>query len=96
LAWILATHPDPNLRNGREAVRLSEEACRLTNNSDVQPLTALAAAYAEAGKFDVAVRTAEQALQVAKSKGQNAMLPAIEMLRDLYRKQQPFREGAQR
>ena len=31
LAWLRATAADPRLRNGEEAVRLAERACRLTN-----------------------------------------------------------------
>src|SRR5208282_5745227 len=30
LAWLLATASDPKLRNGKEAVRLAERACQLT------------------------------------------------------------------
>jgi tetratricopeptide (TPR) repeat protein len=31
LAWILATYPDPQVRNGSEAVTLAEKACGLTD-----------------------------------------------------------------
>jgi len=31
LAWLLATYPDSNLRDGAEAVRLAERACALTD-----------------------------------------------------------------
>src|SRR5690349_11609486 len=34
LAWIYATHPDPAIRNGVEAVRLSRGACQATDFSD--------------------------------------------------------------
>jgi len=96
LAWVLATDKDASIRNGQEALRLAEEACRLTKTNDVQAVNALAAAYAEVGQFDLAVRTAEQALEQATSKGQTAFVPLIETLRGLYRKQQPFREGAEK
>ena len=32
LAWIYATHPKAQLRNGPEAVRLAEEACKIQPN----------------------------------------------------------------
>jgi Flp pilus assembly protein TadD len=44
---------------------LAEKACKATNNTDPEFLDTLAAAYAEAGRFDDAVRTAQQAIQVA-------------------------------
>lgn len=62
LAWILATAASAEWRNGAEAVRLAERANALTDYADVNYLDTLAAAYAEAGRFDDAVRTARQAL----------------------------------
>ena len=44
--------------NGPDAVRFAEEACRLTEQKFPGVLDALAAAYAEVGRFDDAVRTA--------------------------------------
>jgi protein O-mannosyl-transferase len=60
LARVYATHPSPEIRNGPEAVRLAERACRLSG----RPATfvdTLSAAYAEAGRFADAVRAAEEA-----------------------------------
>jgi len=51
LAWLLATSADDSLRNGAEAVRAAERACRITGYKEVVPLGTLAAAYAEAGRF---------------------------------------------
>jgi protein O-mannosyl-transferase len=92
LAWILATHSDSSLRNGLEAIRLAKEACELTKYQHVQTVNTLAAAYAETERFDLAVRTAEQALDLAKSKGEINLLPIIEDLRDRYRRREPYRE----
>ncbi len=64
LAWILATNPRDDLRNGPEAVRLARRSCELTKNSDARFLSALDAAYAEAGRFDDAIKTAEQVRQL--------------------------------
>jgi spermidine synthase len=73
LAWILATTPAPELRNGAEAVRLAERANALTGYADVNQLDTLAAAYAAAGRFDDAVRTARQALSRAGPASAQAM-----------------------
>ena len=51
LAWILATNPKDDLRNGPEAVRLAERACALSRNQSTFCVGTLAAAYAEAGRF---------------------------------------------
>jgi tetratricopeptide (TPR) repeat protein len=45
-AWLLATHPDPRLRNGAEAVALAERAARLASPPNPFILDLLAAAYA--------------------------------------------------
>jgi spermidine synthase len=69
LAWDLATHPDPVLRDGPEAVRLAERAATLTAHEDAGVLDTLAAAYAAAGQFDRAVRTVEAALALSPDAG---------------------------
>lgn len=65
LARLLATCPEEKLRNGRRAVELAEQACRLTNHERADFLDTLAAAHAEAGQFAEAVKWAEKALQRA-------------------------------
>ena len=65
LAWILATHPDETIRNGKEAVRLAERACEKTERKIPLMLGTLAAAYAEAGRFDDATSTAKEAEKLA-------------------------------
>jgi tetratricopeptide (TPR) repeat protein len=69
LAWALATSPNDALRNGARAVALAEDACAQTNYSDAPLLRTLAAAYAEAGRFDDAVKTATKARDVAHARG---------------------------
>ena len=65
LAWLRATAADPRLRNGEEAVRLAERACRLTQYKEAILIGTLAAAYAEVGRFDKAVDAADTACTVA-------------------------------
>ena len=61
LAWVLATCSDDSIRNGERAVLLAEDACEQTGFSFGSYVETLAAAYAEAGRFDDAVRTQEKA-----------------------------------
>jgi tetratricopeptide (TPR) repeat protein len=74
-AWALATCPDASLRNGAEAVTLAERAVKLTSGREPALLATLAAAYAEAGRFDKAVESEQRAADLATRDG-NAPLAA--------------------
>ena len=65
LAWLRASSADAEWRNGAEAVRWAEAACAETGNNNPHYLDTLAAAYAEAGRFDDAVRTARRSVELA-------------------------------
>ena len=58
LAALLADCPDPNVRNGQKAVEYATKACELSEwkTAAVTWFSTLAAAYAEAGDFDNAVK----------------------------------------
>ena len=62
LAWLLAACPVDALRNGREAVEHANWACNATGWRNPNCLGTLAAACAEVGDFDQAVRWQERAL----------------------------------
>jgi tetratricopeptide (TPR) repeat protein len=66
LAWLLATSPEATQRDGPRAVRLAEWACRTTSHKSPPLLDSLAAAYAQAGQFDRAIRTTEQAIEIVR------------------------------
>lgn len=65
MAWVLATCPLDSVRNGAEAVRLASRALELTGGKNAAVLDALAAAYAEEGRFREASATARRALALA-------------------------------
>jgi hypothetical protein len=91
LAWALATCPDESLRNGAEAVRLAELAQRISGGQPVV-LDALAAAYAETGKFDAAIRMAEESLALADARNDNQLADAVLRRIELYRAGEPYRD----
>ena len=92
LAFILATHPDPKVRNGEEAVRLAEKACRLTKNRIYKALETLAAAYAEVGRFEEAIEVAEKAKKMAEERLKPADSTRLKVEIDLYKKKIPYRK----
>ena len=94
LAWILATCPEANLRDGAEAVRLAERACELTRFHRTLMIGTLAAAYAEAGRFTEAVSTAQKASALAAESGDQNLAAKNQQLLQLYREGRPYREPA--
>ncbi len=62
LARVLATCFDSRLRDGRRAVAEAKAACDLTFDRDPDCLDTLAAAYAEVGDYESAVKTQTQAI----------------------------------
>ena len=89
LAWLLATSPDPSLRNGPEAVVLAEQARR---SSDGKPLILriLAAAYAEADRFSEATDTAREALRAADDQGNSVLSDLLRKEIVLYESGHPY------
>jgi tetratricopeptide (TPR) repeat protein len=95
LAWVLSTHPEARYRDAAEAVRLAERARELTGGKDPTVLNVLAAAYAEAGRSDDAVRAGLKAEELANNAGRSAMARDIRRRVDaFYRAGRPFRESA--
>ncbi len=63
-AWLLATSPTDDLRNGEVALEHAHRAVDLDRNASY--LDTLAAAYAELGQFDDAISVQQQALDLAE------------------------------
>ncbi|HKW29229.1 MAG TPA: tetratricopeptide repeat protein [Verrucomicrobiae bacterium] len=92
LAWLLATCPEARVRNGQQAVQLAERVCQLTDYEQPQLICTLAAAYAEAGRFDDAAATSERARELAQAAGQQALALQSQKLLQLFKAHQPYRE----
>ncbi|MFV1967792.1 MAG: tetratricopeptide repeat protein [Pirellulaceae bacterium] len=91
LAWLLATDQDAQLRDGEAAVRHATTANELSHYSDADYLDTLAAALAEAGQFDDAVRRAKEVMEKASADRKTAIQHRLE----LYDAQKPFRESGE-
>ena len=66
LAWVLATSPFDEFRNGERAIELATKACELTAFQMPHILSTLAAAHAEAGDFESAVKWSTQAVELGQ------------------------------
>jgi len=93
LAWLLATAPDPAVRDGIESVRCAEHACQLTAFKQSAMISTLAAAYAEAGRFTDAVTTAEMAIRIQTTNGESQLAAMNRQLLPLYRAGMAFHAG---
>jgi tetratricopeptide (TPR) repeat protein len=93
LAWLLATCPDERVRNGREAVRLAEQACTVTSRRNPDLLNTLAAAYAETGRFPEGINVAQEAISLARTAGDEAAVNQAENMLGFFQSGRPFREN---
>ena len=93
LAWILATHPDADLRDGARAVDLAQQASRSPDGgANPAILRTLAASYAEAGRFSEAIETATKALQSAEAQADTALRESLRAQLTLYQAGTPFHQ----
>lgn len=90
LAWFQATCPEDSLRNGKEALEKARRACELTRWQHYDPIDTLAAAYADIGNFDEAVKYETQAINM---KGVYAFTrKKMQERLELYRQHKPYRK----
>jgi len=85
LAWLLATVNDASVRDADKAVKFALRACELTEHKNPVILDTLAAAYAAAGRFNDAIATAEQAINIVKASGRNDIINEIQNRVELYK-----------
>jgi hypothetical protein len=87
---IWATAPESRLRDGRRAVEAATRACELTGWKHAPFVDTCAAAYAEAGDFEKAVKWQTRAIELLND--ESARQDFRSRLR-LYEARQPYRES---
>ncbi|MCP4249057.1 MAG: hypothetical protein GY778_18590 [bacterium] len=92
LAWLLATCSVDEVRDGAEALALASTANEISGGRDPMILDTLAAAHAESGRFEDAVRIIEDAIQAARQRGEHEWVRQLVGRRDTYRAGEAFRE----
>ncbi len=90
LAWFLATCPDAARRNGPEAVRLADLAVQWTRSNSAKEMDVLAAAYAQVGRFDDAVRAEQRAIRLGTAARTRGIVRRYRERLALYEAAQPF------
>ena len=90
LAWLFATSPGANLRDGQRAVALARPLVVFYGSWGY--LDTLAAAHAEAGEFAAAVRTERKAITRAGRGASAAALQDLERRLTLFERDEPYRE----
>jgi tetratricopeptide (TPR) repeat protein len=86
MALWLASCPDAKYRDGKRALEVASQAHK-TERSNSRAIQALAAAHAELGRFDEAIRWQEHALGDRQLKEDTTARQRL----DLYRQQKPYR-----
>ncbi len=87
IAWISATCPDARYRDGEKAVAMAKKAMELNPGANFSDT--LAAAYAEAGRFDEAITAQEKAIALLDTKTSEEYLSRL----DSYKNHKPWREN---
>jgi tetratricopeptide (TPR) repeat protein len=91
LAWLLATHPDPGVRDGALSLKLARRAAAATQRKHPAILDTLAAALAEQGAFQEAATTITAAISLIPANGSKSFKQELESRRKLYRQKKPYR-----
>jgi serine/threonine protein kinase len=88
-AWLLATSPDAQLRDGSNAVVFAGQAVAATHRQNPEYLATLAAAYAESGQFDKAIAVQNEAITLTTDVYRKT---ALKVHLKLYQSGRPCRE----
>ena len=86
----MAACPEAKFRDGKRAVEFATRACELTKWKDPRILNTLAAAQAEAGDFDAAVRSQKRAIELLTDERQKDDYRSRLVL---YQAKRPYRRG---
>jgi tetratricopeptide (TPR) repeat protein len=84
LAAILADSRDASVRDGARALGLADRAVRLTSGRDPRMLEILSVAQAASGRFAEAASTARAAIEIARARGDRAMVSSLEYRASAY------------
>jgi tetratricopeptide (TPR) repeat protein len=94
VAWLWATCPIDEMRNGQRSIEYAKRACELKDYHRAEDLGTLAAAYAEAGQFEEATKWQRKANDDADYVKRYGEQPR--MLYQIYAEHKPYRENGRK
>ena len=92
LAWVMATVNEATIEDANKAIELVKRVCEQTGYKNPSMMDTLAAAYAAAGRFEEAVKTAGQAVEEAKRSGKEDLANEIQDRIKLYQSGERYRQ----
>ena len=91
-AWMLATDSDEIMRDPEEAMLYAKKAADLSERKNPVILDTLSVAQAAGGQYDEAVRTAIEAFDLAREKGQTNLQEKISQRVKRFKSREPWVE----
>jgi len=94
LAWLLAVCPIRENRDAMRSIQLATKACELTSWSNHENISTLAAAYSEAGDFEVALDWQKKAVGLLPENCPAELRANYESRLEVYESREPYRKGS--
>ena len=92
LIWVLSTFPDSTVRSGSRAIELARRAIQISGGKNARIWRLAAAAYAEAGRFEDAIKAAENGIRAAEAEGKQGLVQTLEANIKLFEQGSPLRD----
>ena len=92
MAWILASSPYIEMRNGKEALKLAEKASSLLRDKDPHALAVLGVAQAENGSFRRALEATRRAAEFYTQAGDTVKAAALKSRLSLFEQNKAYRD----
>ncbi len=93
VAWLLATSPDDTIRDGNAALQFAQQAIQAHGQPLPVLLDVLAAAQAEVGRYEDAIRTIRNAMKLAAESGDSRSMNGLRERAELYRQRKHYRSS---
>ncbi len=94
LAWLLATAPQENIRDGKTALKMAQKMAQAADYRNPKILDVLAAAYAETGNFKEAAEWIERAIELSRQRNDQNFVRILSERKQRYLVNRPWRVNA--